>query len=177
MSRRARHLGIAAAITGLLVLGIVEFPQAQNPSRSERNGFDLSLQGLRLDAPTDWFGVGNKSVSATARGVVFHEMRPISVLHSRRLAVFPDDCYLLTATGMSRGGIIVTVVPAGGGDPIMPQVSLPPRPGTVSLAFSAQGRRSVEIDFAATTRPPGTGIASRAGIKRVPDSMCSKSGG
>ena len=110
----------------LWVLGVAQFSRALDPTGSERNGVDLPLANARLDGSGDWLTAGSlQGIHVTRRGIAIKDTPGGAVLFSRRVAVFPHDCYSLTVAGTSPGrGLQVQVLaddhvhfPLAGGAP------------------------------------------------------------
>lgn len=133
-----------AVVAAALVAGMLTFPAALEPGRSERDGITLEAA---LGA--DWFPGSAETVIVPRQrdGVRLESNRPGLLLVTRGLAIVPDRCYeaRLEARALS-GGVRVAIFDESldrqigvRGVPVTPRVAGHP------LRFEADGRRRVSV--------------------------------
>jgi hypothetical protein len=152
----------------LWVLGVAQFSRALDPTGSQENGVDLPLANARLDGSGDWLTAGSMhGIQVTSRGVAINGPPGGAVLYSRRVPVFPHDCYTLTVAGSSGArSLAVQVVADDHTTPLSPSVRLEPRAASTRLTFSPHGTHAVMVVFSTAGRA-ARGMLTDARLRRV----------
>src|SRR5262249_22310692 len=132
-----KALLVAAGLAALWVVGVIDFPRALEPGRSERDGITLSFRNLRLDGSGDWaFTRRVVALRSVPRGLVV-TARPGGVaVVSRDLPVFPHTCYGIRVDAVGGDGFDVQALDLGRSS-LSPTVPLGRSTETDRLRFSS----------------------------------------
>ncbi len=156
-----------AVLALLWVLGIAQFSHALDPTGSQKDRVDLPFRNARLDGSGNWLTAGSlQGIRVTQQGIAVKDPPGGTILYSRRVAVFPHDCYSLTVRGASPGrGVRVQVVADDHVTPLSGIVHLAPVTSTIHLTFTPKGGHGVMVVFSNTG--PARGFLSNAELRRI----------
>ena len=168
---------VAIALAVALGAGVLLFPRALDPGRTERDGFSLDFlqPGTDQVAHEDWY-LGSRAVRvsrANGGASVITDPAAVVELTSRSLAVVHEACYRLSFTGRTNGDMRIQIADeklrTELGDLPVPKATVARE---VSLIFGIGDRRRISLLVSA--QGATTAVIDDLRLDRMAEADCSR---